>query len=62
VLPTADFAVLAPIGGTITQGAENGSEMGAFAREMYPIKERSLLIKYQEYMPLGMVPVLVRVT
>jgi len=62
VLPTADSAVLTPAGGTITQGAENGSEMGAFSREIYPIKERSLLIKYQEFMPLGLVPVLVRVT
>jgi len=62
VLPTANSAIRAPKGGTITEGAENGSEMGAFAREMYPIKERSLLIKYQEFMPLGLVPVVVRVT
>jgi hypothetical protein len=62
VLPTADSTVLAPVGGSITAGAENGSEMGAFAREIYPIKQRSLLIKYQEFMPLGLVPVLVRVT
>jgi hypothetical protein len=62
VLPTADFAILAPTAGTITEGAENGSEMGAFAREIDPIKERSLLIKYREFMPLGLVPVVVRVT
>ena len=36
--------------------------MGAFAREKNPIKERSLLIKYQEFMPLGLVPVVVHVT
>ena len=42
-------------------GAENGSEMGAFAREMRPIKESSILIKYQEYMPLGLTPILIRV-
>lgn len=47
---------------TILQGAENGSEMGAFARDMNPIRSRSLLIKYQEYMPIGLTPVLVYVT
>ena len=62
LLPTADSVVLDPAGGTILQGAENGSEMGAFAREKNSIKERSLLIKYREFMPIGLVPVLVRVT
>ena len=46
----------------ITAGAEDGSEMGAFAREKTPIKERSLLIKYQEYLPLGLEPLIVHVT
>jgi len=59
---SADNAVLAPAGGSVSQGAQDGSEMGAFAREQNPIKERSILIKYQEYMPLGLAPVLVRVT
>jgi hypothetical protein len=49
-------------GATISAGAEDGSEMGAFARDRNPIKERSLLIKYQEYMPLGLVPVIIDVT
>jgi hypothetical protein len=49
-------------GSSILQGAQNGSEMGAFAREKNPIKENSILIKYQEYMPLGLAPVLIRVT
>jgi len=49
-------------GATISAGAEDGSEMGAFAREKNPIKQRSLLIKYQEFMPLGLVPVLIDVT
>jgi hypothetical protein len=62
VLPTADSVILDPPGGTITEGAENGSEMGAFARERNSIKERSLLIKYREFMPIGLVPALVRVT
>ena len=35
VLPTADTAVLTPTGGTVSQGAEDGSEMGAFSREIY---------------------------
>src|SRR5271157_4603452 len=47
---------------TIGAGAEDGSEMGAFARQKNAIKERSLLIKYQEYMPLGPVPVVIYVT
>jgi hypothetical protein len=46
----------------ITAGAEDGAEMGAFAREKSAIKERSLLIKYQEYLPLGLEPVIVHVT
>jgi hypothetical protein len=46
---------------TISAGAQNGSEMGAFARELRPIKENSIIIKYQEYMPLGLTPTLIRV-
>jgi hypothetical protein len=60
ILPAAD-----PSGApsnTISAGAEDGSEMGAFAREKTPIKERGLLIKFQEYMPAGLVPVLIPVT
>jgi hypothetical protein len=49
-------------GATISEGAEDGSEMGAFAREKNPIKLRSLGIKYEEFMPLGLVPVFVAVT
>jgi hypothetical protein len=56
----ADAAIIAAqIGASITTGAEDGSEMGAFAREKNPIKERSLRIKYEEYMPLGLIPVLI---
>ncbi len=62
LLASADAAILTTAGGTIREGAQDGSEMGAFAREKNPIKERSILIKYQEYMPLGLAPVLVRVT
>jgi hypothetical protein len=66
--PTADGLILPPAGAppaappTILGGAEDGSEMGAFAREKNSIKERGLLLKLQEYMPAGLVPVLVYVT
>jgi hypothetical protein len=49
-------------GASISAGAQDGSEMGAYARDKNPIKERSLLIKYQEFMPLGLVPVIIYVT
>ena len=68
LLPTVDAAILPAAGPatpavpTIAAGAQDGSEMGAFARDMNPIKVRGLLIKYQEYMPAGLVPVLVYVT
>jgi hypothetical protein len=68
LLQTADDAILpgTTVAGapqnTISAGAEDGSEMGAFAREQNPIKERSLLIKYQEFMPVGLVPVVIYVT
>jgi hypothetical protein len=61
LLATADAAILSPPG-TIVAGAQNGSEMGAFAREKNPIKDRSLLIKFDEFMPLGTVPVIIHVT
>ena len=58
-----DYAqLLSTAPATISEGAENGSEMGAFCRELNAIKERSLLIKFQEYMPLGLQPVVVHVT
>ena len=48
--------------GAISEGAENGSEMGAFQGELASIKERSLQIKFEEFMPVGLVPVVVHVT
>jgi hypothetical protein len=68
LLPTADAAILPQTGvnpaapPTITAGAQDGSEMGAFARERNPIKERGLLLKYKEFMPAGLVPVIIYVT
>jgi hypothetical protein len=49
-------------GTSISQGAESGSEMGAFSKEQYSIKMRALQLKYQEYMPMGLVPVFINVT
>jgi hypothetical protein len=63
LLETVDHSILSPApGATISAGAENGSEMGAFASEKNPIKERSLLIKYGEFAPLGLNPVIIHVT
>jgi hypothetical protein len=63
LLETVDRAIFsAPTGVTISSGAENGSEMGAYCGSLAPIKERGLLIKYDEYMPLGLTPVIVHVT
>lgn len=60
---TADTAILGGAeGATIREGAQNGSEMGAFNREQAAVKVRSLLIKLDEYMPLGLAPVVVHVT
>jgi hypothetical protein len=54
--------LLASANAGVVSGAQDGSEMGAFWREKNSIKERSLLIKYQEYMPIGLAPVLIYVT
>ncbi|UWE11802.1 hypothetical protein [Actinacidiphila bryophytorum] len=43
----------------IRSGSREGSEMGAFCRDGSAVKERSLLIKYREYLPVGLTPVLV---
>ena len=46
----------------ISAGAQDGSEMGAYARDKNPVRAQALLLKYQEYMPAGLVPVIVNVT
>jgi hypothetical protein len=68
LLPLVDAAIL-PLTdasgnpqNTISAGAQDGSEMGAFARDKNPIKERGLLVKYQEFMPATLVPVVIYVT
>jgi hypothetical protein len=68
LLPLVDNAILPPTTqtgrplNTISVGASDGSEMGAYARDKNPIKARALLIKFQEYMPAGLVPVPIAVT
>jgi hypothetical protein len=47
---------------TISAGAADGSEMGAYARDKNPIRAKALLVKLQEYMPANLVPVIVNVT
>jgi hypothetical protein len=63
LLETADAAI---VGGaadaSISTGAENSSEMGAFSADLNPVKEQGLLVKYAEYMPLGLTPVVVHAT
>jgi hypothetical protein len=67
LLPLVDAAILPQPPGagpmnTISAGAEDGSEMGAFARDNNPAKLRGLLLKYQEFMPAGLIPVAIFVT
>lgn len=47
---------------TISAGAADGSEMGAYARDRNPIRAHALVLKLQEYMPANLVPVIVNVT
>jgi hypothetical protein len=46
-------------GASILTGAENGSEMGAFALEKIPLKRRGLSQKFAEFMPIGLMPVFI---
>jgi hypothetical protein len=68
LLPMANAQILLPTSpltapqNTISAGAEDGSEMGAYAGDKNPIKQRALLLKFQEFMPAGLVPVVVTVT
>jgi hypothetical protein len=62
LLETADSSIVGTAGASISSGAENSSEMGAFSADLNPAKEQGLLIKYAEYMPLGLTPVIVHVT
>jgi hypothetical protein len=44
---------------SLLTGSQDGSEMGAYCRDAAAIKDRSLLIKLQEYLPIGLRPVLI---
>jgi hypothetical protein len=58
----ADSAILGGNTGgapSLLTGSHAGSEMGAFCRDAAAIKDRSLLIKLQEYLPIGLSPVLI---
>jgi hypothetical protein len=63
LLDGADQAITGgTTGATLSDGADNGSEMGAFSLNLAPIKEQGIRTKYAEYMPLGLTPVIVHVT
>jgi hypothetical protein len=68
LLATADLQILpqtsksATPQNTITAGAADNSEMGAYARDKNPIRAQALMLKLQEYMPAGLTPVIVNVT
>jgi hypothetical protein len=47
---------------SVTRGAENGSEIGAFSNLIDPVKQDSLRTKIHEFMPLGRLPAFVRET
>jgi hypothetical protein len=54
----ADAAIINPgLGDTILGGAENGSEMGAFQSQGVTLQKRGLVLKFEEYAPLGVYPV-----
>ena len=44
---------------TLLSGSRERSEMGVFCRDLASVKDRSLLIKAQEYLPVGVAPVLI---
>jgi hypothetical protein len=46
-----------PYDRTILEGAENGSEMGVYCLAQIPLKRRGLALKFEEYAPIGQLPV-----
>ncbi len=46
-----------PYDRTILEGAENGSEMGVYCLAQVPLKRRGLALKFEEYAPIGQLPV-----
>lgn len=54
----ADNAIIAPqTGDSILGGAQNGAEMGAFQSEGVTLLKQGLVLKFEEYAPLGIYPV-----
>jgi len=60
IIPPATPSTTPP--NVISAGAEDGSEMGAYARDKNPIRARALLLKLQEFMPANLTPIIVDVT
>lgn len=46
----------------VRTGGDGGREMGAFASVNWPLKKRGLLAKFEEFLPVGLVPVVIDVT
>jgi hypothetical protein len=42
---------------SILEGAQNGSEMGVYCLARVPLKRRGLVLKFEEYAPIGQQPV-----
>jgi hypothetical protein len=58
LLRLADAAIIDPVvGDSILGGAQNESEMGAYQSEGVSLKKRGLVLKFEEYAPLGVFPV-----
>lgn len=63
LLDTADRAIVSGAPGrTLLAGSSAGAQLGAFPAQIVPVKERALRAKYDEYLPLGLMPVIVHVT
>ncbi|HET9080121.1 MAG TPA: hypothetical protein VFO01_06355 [Trebonia sp.] len=63
LLDTADRAIAGGTPGrSLLGGSSTGAQLGAFPAAGGPARERALRIKYNEYLPLGLVPAIVHVT
>ena len=51
-----------PPGRTLLAGSSAGAQLGVFPAQGGPGRERALRVKYNEYLPFGLVPVIVHVT
>lgn len=56
----AQLSDTAPV--ALRSGAENGSEMGVFSRQLNPVKLAGLRTKIEEYMPFGLIPAFIHET